>query len=194
MALLDGDRFEGKFRDGVHSIDAGDLMRRMVKEDLLKFDGRPLFPERKAYTVEYELSDGEADLYQRVTEYVRDEFNRAEQAGSFHSGDCAGRPVRRGAGRRWAGGGHHLRAGTLRPGTRLRCYKRELPVAGADKQRRTPEMTDFRKTSIDELRPSVSDDRDGCLFTATVHRKPVADLKLANETLDIPQKTSGKRR
>jgi SNF2 family DNA or RNA helicase len=79
MALLDGDRFEGKFRDGVHSIDASDLMRRMVKEDLLKFDGRPLFPERKAYTVEYELSDGEADLYQRVTEYVRDEFNRAEQ-------------------------------------------------------------------------------------------------------------------
>jgi superfamily II DNA or RNA helicase len=79
MALLDGDRFEGKFRDGVHSIDASDLMRRMVKEDLLKFDGRPLFPERKAYTVEYELSDGEADLYQRVTEYVRDEFNRAEK-------------------------------------------------------------------------------------------------------------------
>ncbi|MBF0262091.1 MAG: DUF3883 domain-containing protein [Magnetococcales bacterium] len=79
MALLDGDRFEGKFRDGVHAIDASDLMRRMVKEDLLKFDGRPLFPERKAYTVEYELSDGEADLYQRVTEYVRDEFNRAEQ-------------------------------------------------------------------------------------------------------------------
>lgn len=79
MALLDGDRFEGKFRDGVHSIDTSDLMRRMVKEDLLKFDGRPLFPERKAYTVEYELSDGEADLYQRVTDYVRDEFNRAEQ-------------------------------------------------------------------------------------------------------------------
>lgn len=79
MGLLDGDRFEGKFRDGVHSIDASDLMRRMVKEDLLKFDGRPLFPERKAYTVEYELSDGETDLYHRVTEYVRDEFNRAEQ-------------------------------------------------------------------------------------------------------------------
>lgn len=79
MALIDGDRFEGKFRDGVHSINASDLMRRMVKEDLLKFDGRPLFPERKAYTVEYELSDGEADLYQRVTEYVREEFNRAEK-------------------------------------------------------------------------------------------------------------------
>lgn len=79
MALIDGDRFEGKFRDGVHSVNAQDLMRRMIKEDLLKFDGRPLFPERKAYTVEYELSDGEADLYQSVTEYVREEFNRAEQ-------------------------------------------------------------------------------------------------------------------
>ena len=44
MSLLDGDRFEGKFRDGVHTSDASDLMRRMVKEQLLKFDGRPLFP------------------------------------------------------------------------------------------------------------------------------------------------------
>ncbi len=79
LALLDGDRFEGKFRDGVHSVNASDLMRRMVKEDLLKFDGRPLFPERRAYTVEYELSEGEMDLYRQVTEYVRGEFNRAEQ-------------------------------------------------------------------------------------------------------------------
>ena len=48
LALLDGDRFEGKFRDGVHQIDTSDLMRRMVKENLLKFDGTPLFPERNA--------------------------------------------------------------------------------------------------------------------------------------------------
>jgi len=79
MALLDGDRFEGKFRDGVHSVNVSDLMRRMVKEELLKFDGRPLFPERKAYTVEYRLSDGEAELYAKVTDYVREEFNRAEK-------------------------------------------------------------------------------------------------------------------
>ena len=51
MALLDGDRFEGKFRDGVHAADVSDLMRRMVKENLLKFDATPLFPERIAYTV-----------------------------------------------------------------------------------------------------------------------------------------------
>src|SRR5438046_168752 len=78
MALLDGDRFEGRFRDGVHAADVSDLMRRMVKEKLLKFDSTPLFPERLAYTVSYRLSDAEARLYKEVTEYVREEFNRAE--------------------------------------------------------------------------------------------------------------------
>ena len=78
MALLDGDRFEGRFRDGVHAADVSDLMRRMVKENLLKFDGTPLFPERIAYTVPYKLSDAEAHLYKAVTDYVREEFNRAE--------------------------------------------------------------------------------------------------------------------
>ena len=78
MALLDGDRFEGRFRDGVHQADTSDLMRRMVKENLLKFDGTPLFPERIAYTVPYKLSPDEARLYKEVTDYVREEFNRAE--------------------------------------------------------------------------------------------------------------------
>jgi len=78
MSLIDGDRFEGRFRDGVHTADVSDLMRRMVKEKLLKFDGTPLFPERIAYTVPYKLSIGEARLYKEVTEYVREEFNRAE--------------------------------------------------------------------------------------------------------------------
>lgn len=79
LALLDADRFEGRFRDGVHQVDVSDLMRRMVKERLLKFDGKPLFPERRAYTVSYTLSPEENDLYEAVTEYVRREFNRADQ-------------------------------------------------------------------------------------------------------------------
>ena len=78
MSLLDGDRFEGRFRDGVHTADVSDLMRRMVKERLFKFDATPLFPERRAYAVPYKLSDGEARLYREVTDYVRGEFNRAE--------------------------------------------------------------------------------------------------------------------
>ncbi len=79
MALLDGDRFEGRFRDGVHAMDVDGLMRRMVKEELLTFEGKPLFPERRAQTVPYELSDSEQDLYEAVTQYVREEMNRAEQ-------------------------------------------------------------------------------------------------------------------
>ena len=78
MALLDPDRFEGRFRDGVHTADVSDLMRRMVKENLYKFDATPLFPERKAYAVPYRLSDGEAQLYSEVTDYVKEGFNRAE--------------------------------------------------------------------------------------------------------------------
>ena len=78
MALLDGDRFEGRFRDGAHTADVSDLMRRMVKENLFKFNATPLFPERIAYTVPYKLSDAEAQLYMEVTNYVREEFNRAE--------------------------------------------------------------------------------------------------------------------
>jgi SNF2 family DNA or RNA helicase len=79
MALLDGDRFEGRFRDGVHYADTADMMRRLTKEELLRFDGRPLFPERRAYTVKYELSPEEAALYSAVTEYVRTEMNRVQR-------------------------------------------------------------------------------------------------------------------
>ena len=78
LALLDGDRFEGRFRDGVHTVEVSDLMRRMVKERLLKFDGKPLFPERIATTVPYKLSKAELGLYTAVTDYVREEFNRAD--------------------------------------------------------------------------------------------------------------------
>jgi len=79
MALLDGDRFEGRPREGVHVTDASDMMRRLTKEELLKFDGRPLFPERRAYTVKYDLSPREVLLYDAVTEYVREEMNRVQR-------------------------------------------------------------------------------------------------------------------
>lgn len=79
MALLDGDRFEGRFRDGVHYADTEDMIRRLTKEELLRFDGRPLFPERRAYTVKYDLSSKEAALYTAVTDYVRTEMNRVRR-------------------------------------------------------------------------------------------------------------------
>ena len=55
------------------------MMRRLMKEELLRFDARPLFPERRAYTAKYELSPDEAALYTAVTEYVRTEMNRVKR-------------------------------------------------------------------------------------------------------------------
>jgi superfamily II DNA or RNA helicase len=81
MGLLDADRFEGRFREGVHKVDASDMMRRLTKEELYRFDETKLFPERRAYTASYELSPDEAALYQAVTTYVREEMNRADRGG-----------------------------------------------------------------------------------------------------------------
>lgn len=78
LQLIDQDMFEGA-QHSHGKTDASDIMRRMVKEDLLKFDGTPLFPERISYAVNYQLSDLEAQLYAEVTQYVREEFNRAEK-------------------------------------------------------------------------------------------------------------------
>ena len=77
MALIDSDRFEGVSRDD-SPTDVSDLMRRTVKESLLRFDSTPLFPERMAYTVPYKLSEEEDDLYRAVTNYVQKEFDRAD--------------------------------------------------------------------------------------------------------------------
>jgi SNF2 family DNA or RNA helicase len=79
LRLIDPDRFENRSKLHNEPVEVSDIMRRMVKEDLRRFDGRPLFPERRAYTVNYQLSPAEKKLYDDVTEYVRTQFNRAEQ-------------------------------------------------------------------------------------------------------------------
>ena len=86
LSLLDSDRFYGKFRDGVHKVDASDMMRRMVKEEMVRFNGTPLFPERRAYAVNYKLSDIEAALYASVTNYVQTEMGKADQIGGSRKG------------------------------------------------------------------------------------------------------------
>jgi superfamily II DNA or RNA helicase len=78
LRLLDGDRFIGKNR-GKQKIEVKDLMRRLTKEELLTFEGKPLFPERIAHTLKYDLSDPEMELYNTVTEYVRTGFDKAQQ-------------------------------------------------------------------------------------------------------------------
>lgn len=84
LSLIDRDRFEGAARYVNQNADISDVMRRLVKEELLKFDGTPLFPERLAYTVNYDLSSAESELYNAVTKYVQEEFNRADKLEGGH--------------------------------------------------------------------------------------------------------------
>lgn len=79
LRLLDEDRFEGRFRAGVQQVDTSDIVLRRMKEQLVTLEGTPLFPERKAYTANYDLSDQERALYEEVTAYCRNEFNRADR-------------------------------------------------------------------------------------------------------------------
>lgn len=79
LSLLDPDRFAGRLRSGSKVPDVTDVMRRKVKENLLTFDGKRLFPERRAVTVEYDLSPGERHLYESVSHYVREGMGRAQR-------------------------------------------------------------------------------------------------------------------
>ena len=76
MTLIDPERFAGRLRDG-EVPDVSDVMRRLVKENLTTFDGRRLFPQRHAHSLNFELSEPEDALYQAVTDYVRVGMNRA---------------------------------------------------------------------------------------------------------------------
>ena len=53
---------------------------RRTKEEMVRFDGTPLFPQRRCATLGYRLSpgpDGERALYDETGDYIRDHYNRA---------------------------------------------------------------------------------------------------------------------
>ncbi|MCQ3973985.1 MAG: helicase [Anaerolineae bacterium] len=52
---------------------------RRLKEDLCRFDGTPIFPPRYVTTVPFRLTEAEAELYNRVTRYVQDYFDKAKE-------------------------------------------------------------------------------------------------------------------
>ena len=178
MALLDGDRFEGRFRDGVHAIDVSDLMRRMIKEDLLKFDGRPLFPERKANTIEYELSDGEADLYQRVTEYVREEFNRAEQLSSQGRSGAVGFALTV-LQRRLASSPEAIYQSLRRRKERLEKKRREeeLLKRGAEVRTSFPTLSDDELDDLDDAPDREIEDAEEHIVDLASAAQTIAELK-----------------
>ncbi|MBO9308110.1 DEAD/DEAH box helicase, partial [Thermomicrobium sp.] len=53
------------------------LFLRRLKEDLRDYQGRPLFPPRNVVTVSFQLSEDEKRLYNAVTRYVEEWYDRA---------------------------------------------------------------------------------------------------------------------
>jgi superfamily II DNA or RNA helicase len=55
------------------------LMIRRLKEQMRRFDGSRIFPDREVKTVRFRMTDEEIDLYNRVTAFVQHYFNRATE-------------------------------------------------------------------------------------------------------------------
>jgi superfamily II DNA or RNA helicase len=87
LQLLDRDLYvTGDILAEAGSRDENRIMIRRLKEDMRKFDGSPCFPPRHVQTLPYELSPEERDLYEAVTDYVKNNFQRAESEGNRNVG------------------------------------------------------------------------------------------------------------
>ena len=50
---------------------------RRTKEEMVRFDGRPLYPQRRCDTISYALNPSEQALYDATTRYIAETYNRA---------------------------------------------------------------------------------------------------------------------
>lgn len=50
---------------------------RRTKEEMVRYDGTPIYPVRVSDTFSYDLSEGEQELYDRTTSYLHSYYNRA---------------------------------------------------------------------------------------------------------------------
>lgn len=88
LQLLDPDLFRkdehveryltNKSQDDIHGARNQFFLRRL-KEEMVDWDGKPLFQPRHSQTLSYQLTDEELQLYERVTEYVRARKKRAKE-------------------------------------------------------------------------------------------------------------------
>lgn len=185
MALLDGDRFEGRFRDGVHAADVSDLMRRMVKERLLKFDATPLFPERIANTVPYRLSDAEAELYRQVSEYVREEFNRAEALQNDKRAGTVGFALTI-LQRRLASSPEAIYQSLRRRRERLEGREREMSLMGRDTRAVSPRERSLDADELEDLDDATEEDLEAVeeeVLDQATAAQTAAELRIEIERL-----------
>ena len=187
LSLLDGDRFGETKSAGVYDIDTSDVMRRMVKEDLLNFNGDRLFPERRASTVSYTLSDKETELYERVSNYVRKEFDRAKKLGN------EGRKTTIGFAltvlqRRLASSPEAIYQSLNRRRKRLEKHRDDVPlkhVAGdrLDWCKNSPDITNENIEDIDDLPDGELKEKEDLFLDLASAARTIAELEEEISTL-----------
>ena len=80
-------------------------MLRRMKEQMIRFDGRKIFPPRESKTIEYPLIQGEhqeQDLYDRMTDYCEIHYDRARRRNQAAAKLAMGVLQRRLASSTWA--------------------------------------------------------------------------------------------
>ncbi len=84
MSLLDPDRFEGPYRQGVHATGAPDMGRRLGRDQLLDRDLKPVPRERHHHECVYALSELEEKLAASVLQYARTTLDISEKIDPGH--------------------------------------------------------------------------------------------------------------
>lgn len=80
LQLLDKDLFSNvKILEEAVRREENPIFLRRLKENMMDLDGRPLFLPRHAHTVGYQLTGQEWQLYEDVTKYVVEQYQRAVQ-------------------------------------------------------------------------------------------------------------------
>lgn len=184
LSLVDGERYaqmKPAQREGMKiQDDYSDIMRRLVKEELVRFDGTPLFPERIAYTIQYDLSDVEHELYEAVTEYVRTEFNRAEQVTGkkFNTVGFALTILQR----RLASSPAAIYLSLSRRREKLE-KKLQLILAGRDKLTKAKSISDEEWDDIEDMDAAESEANDEQLIDLSTAATSADELRQEIETL-----------
>ena len=189
LSLLDAERFVGPGDRAANSSVADGLMRRMVKEKLVTFDGRPLFPERIAYTNSYRLSAPEQHLYDEVTEYVRTGMNLAQKLENKRKNTVGfALTVLQ---RRLASSPEAIFQSLVRRTDRLRRTRENLLNGIVDENNALDELGDFDPDSvydiIDELNAAELEHAEEELVDAATAARTAAELE--TEILDLERLT-----
>ena len=75
--LIPGFFADPKMIDEARKERENPLFLRRIKEDLKDFDGNPIFTKRETNTVKFNFSDDEIELYDKLSNYIMFQYNKA---------------------------------------------------------------------------------------------------------------------